>query len=278
MSERGRRAVAGRFSAAAATYAEAATVQRRVVEALADWLPAPAGIDAVLDVGCGTGALTAVARRRYPQATVTAIDVAPGMIERARQAIGDERVRWEVGDAGNYAAKRLFPLIVSSSALHWMLPLETTFRQLSGLLSPGGQLVAALMVDGTLAELRQARARVAPGKPAAIELPAVEAVLAALAAANWSVREAVVRQFVERHASVEAMLASLRAQGVTGLASSGARPLNRSEVRQLIKEYGAHQAAGDGGVVATYAVLMVRAGWTSAGARRPAMADSLAGR
>src|SRR6185437_7798294 len=53
--------------------------------------------DAVLDVGCGTGALS-FAAAAVPGTRVTGIDPAAGYVRRAQAAAGD-RVRFEVGDA-----------------------------------------------------------------------------------------------------------------------------------------------------------------------------------
>jgi SAM-dependent methyltransferase len=60
-------------------------------------VPAPRRI---LDVGCGTGYLLGQLASRAPQAEVLAgIDAAPAMIEVARVAAADDRLRFVVGTA-----------------------------------------------------------------------------------------------------------------------------------------------------------------------------------
>jgi ubiquinone/menaquinone biosynthesis C-methylase UbiE len=55
--------------------------------------------EAVLDVGCGTGNLTAALLTVLSLAgKVTAVDIAPRMIEQARRKIRDRRVEWHVAD------------------------------------------------------------------------------------------------------------------------------------------------------------------------------------
>jgi ubiquinone/menaquinone biosynthesis C-methylase UbiE len=55
--------------------------------------------EAVLDVGCGTGNLTlALLGRLSPAGRITAVDIAPRMIEEARRKICDPRVAWRVSD------------------------------------------------------------------------------------------------------------------------------------------------------------------------------------
>ena len=41
----------------------------------------------ILELGCGTGALTALIRQRHPAAAITAVDAAPDMIEIARERV-----------------------------------------------------------------------------------------------------------------------------------------------------------------------------------------------
>lgn len=66
----------------------------------------------ILDVGTGTGAGALWLARRFEQAEVLGIDVAPEMIERARAKV-DERVRFEVADVHEAASSsRRFDLIV----------------------------------------------------------------------------------------------------------------------------------------------------------------------
>lgn len=61
----------------------------------------------VVDLGCGTGNLTAVLLETLGAgACITAVDFSPAMVERAREKLADPRVRWCVADA---AALPLLP-------------------------------------------------------------------------------------------------------------------------------------------------------------------------
>jgi ubiquinone/menaquinone biosynthesis C-methylase UbiE len=53
----------------------------------------------VLDVGCGTGSLSATLARVTGAAKIVGIDPSNGFIEYARTQISDRRVTFEVGDA-----------------------------------------------------------------------------------------------------------------------------------------------------------------------------------
>jgi Methylase involved in ubiquinone/menaquinone biosynthesis len=61
----------------------------------------PLGAASVLDVGCGTGELTARLAAKYPDARFTGIDLEEPHLERARRRCGGfgERTRFQTGDA-----------------------------------------------------------------------------------------------------------------------------------------------------------------------------------
>jgi ubiquinone/menaquinone biosynthesis C-methylase UbiE len=71
---------------------------RQVAPRFLDWLGAPSGGD-WLDVGCGTGALSAAILQRCAPATLLAIDPSEGFIARARTNVPDTRATFRVGDA-----------------------------------------------------------------------------------------------------------------------------------------------------------------------------------
>lgn len=71
---------------------------RLVAPQYLDWLGAPHGMD-WLDVGCGTGALSATILARSNPKSLIAIDPSDGFIATARAAAGDPRAQFKVGDA-----------------------------------------------------------------------------------------------------------------------------------------------------------------------------------
>ena len=101
------------FEGAAAAWDE--RVQPDGAEHLAPLVDAVERLDAVpgriLDVGTGTGAAALWLARRFEEADVLGVDVAPEMIERARAKAGD-RVRFEVADTHVAAREGPFDLVV----------------------------------------------------------------------------------------------------------------------------------------------------------------------
>ncbi len=75
---------------------------------------------AVVDLGCGTGALTATLARRWPSAAILGIDSSPDMIQTARTH-ASEQVAFRLG---NIAAWRPTPgsidVIIANASLQWV--------------------------------------------------------------------------------------------------------------------------------------------------------------
>lgn len=253
-------AIAARFSSAASTYHASAAVQRAVARRVSALLDRNEAFDRILEIGCGTGLLTARLCRLFPHARIDALDLAGGMVAQCRARLADAAgLRCHEADLNTFRAETPYALIVSSSALHWIHPLAGVMQTLAGLLTGQGQMVFALMVRGTLAELQAARRRTAPLKSPARQLPTLRAVRAALVQAGLCIEEESVESRRQAYASGGDLLRQLHDQGLTGgpLARSG-QLLNRADLRRLVLDYEAHYRSGDG-VYASYQVAYFRA-------------------
>ena len=121
-------------------------------------VPAPRRI---LDVGCGTGYLLGQLASRAPQAEVLAgIDAAPAMIEVARVAAADDRLRFVVGTAERLPwPAATFDLVVSTTWFDHWADQRAGLAGCARVLAPGGCLVLAdlfsvLLLPTLLAGLR----------------------------------------------------------------------------------------------------------------------------
>lgn len=154
-----RRAVVRAFDRASAHYDDAALLQERVRNELLGRLSElPVKPGAVLDLGAGTGHASRALKRRYPRSLVTAVDIAPGMLERARTQARWPR-RFERVRADAYALPfrdGAFDLVFSSLMLQWCDDLDAVFAEIARVLAPGGLLLFSTFGPGTLAELRDA--------------------------------------------------------------------------------------------------------------------------
>jgi SAM-dependent methyltransferase len=112
------------------------------LELLSAWLPRASS--SVLDVGCGTGSLSAILAGLGHR--VTAVDFSKEMVARAKAKAGGQAVCLAVMDAAALAfAPRSFDVIVCRHLL-WALPNPPrVLERWSALLRPGGRL---LLVEG----------------------------------------------------------------------------------------------------------------------------------
>lgn len=106
----------------------------------------------VLDVGCGTGELTA--RLAELGADVLGIDSSPAMIEAAREAY--PALSFEVVDVAELDMDSNFDLVFSNAALHWVKRAQTAANAMATALRPGGRLVAELGGRGNIAAIKHA--------------------------------------------------------------------------------------------------------------------------
>lgn len=230
----------GYFQRQAARYEMASPVQREVAEALAErHLPdgdnSPASI---LEIGTGSGRLTRVLRRRFPQASIEAIDISPAMVAMASQDASLCDVVWRVEDMDVLDLGRRYDLIASNCTLHWSASLADLLRRISRHLAPGGRLAASLMARGTLAELHEARRVAAPGKPAAKQLPRESDVLRMLEDSGLKLIANDSLSYTRSYDSISEFAAELRASCFTGgpFAHSGTL-LGPGELKRLWRLY-----------------------------------------
>lgn len=113
---------------------------------LIDLLVPRAG-ERVLDLGCGTGHLTA--RVAEAGAEVVGIDSSPEMIAEARRLFPD--IRFEPGDARDFAFDQPFDAVFSNAVLHWVKPPEGAIACVARALRPGGRFVAEFGGRGNVA-------------------------------------------------------------------------------------------------------------------------------
>lgn len=156
------------FDRASANYESAAVLQAQVNDELIDRL----GFfklepEVVLDLGCGPGRGSIALRELYPQASIVALDFAPGMLREARRRMQGAQIRYEsvCADAMRLPfADRSADLIFSNLMLQWCEPLRIAFTEVRRVLKPGGLFMFSTFGPDTLKELREAWAAADDGQ------------------------------------------------------------------------------------------------------------------
>lgn len=153
------------FSRAAEAYDASAVLQREVCRRMLQQLDfirlKPAHL---LDVGSGTGWGTQQLASRYPQAKLTSLDIALGMLQHAKRAtrswktlFSPARQNWLCADVEQLPlATRSIDMVWSNLALQWCNDLPATFAELNRILSVEGLLIFSSFGVDTLHELRHA--------------------------------------------------------------------------------------------------------------------------
>src|SRR5258708_1890233 len=95
----------------------------------------------VIDLGCGTGELTARLADALPNSDVIGIDNSPEMLTRAAE-FARPGLRFEIGSLENTEGQ--YDLVFSHAAIHWVDDHAHLVPKLLSLVAPGGQIAVQM--------------------------------------------------------------------------------------------------------------------------------------
>ncbi|WP_242894873.1 trans-aconitate 2-methyltransferase [Actinomadura litoris] len=104
----------------------------------------------VVDLGCGSGELTATLAERWPEAVIEGRDSSPDMIAAAKAHEIPGRLSFAVGDVAAWRPHGPVDLLISNAVLHWVPEHFELLPQWADALAPGGRL--AFQVPGNFDE------------------------------------------------------------------------------------------------------------------------------
>jgi malonyl-CoA O-methyltransferase len=225
------------FDRFAGSYDANSELQASVAETLLDGARHLDSRSSILDIGCGTGHVALRAARLWPQAHITALDAAPGMLGVVHKKAPNLRILHS--DAANIRLDEKFDLVFSSMMLHWLDEPTQMASRWRDLLAPGGRLLVAAPVQGSLEEWRRVCAQSGITDPT-WTFPA-ETFLDGVATTRRIVEHPV------RYASLLAFLDSMKKIGAT-TANPEAPRIATTALRRVIK-------GNSGAFVSTFRVL-----------------------
>lgn len=103
----------------------------------------------ILDLGCGTGQLTAEIARAG--AHVTGLDNSPDMLAEARRNFPD--LTFVQADAANFEVAGPFDAVFSNAVLHWVKNADGAAASIARVLRPDGRFVAEFGGKGNIASV-----------------------------------------------------------------------------------------------------------------------------
>lgn len=272
------------FSRAAKTYHEEARIQRRAAEVAAELvreLPGSPRFTRMLELGCGTGAMTeAMLSVLESEAALTITDASDAMTAALHARIGSSlpadtvihRVEMEaVGTDEVVRARAPFDLIALGSVLQWAEDPAAVLRDLKALTAPVGgtasisgsspavapRLVFTAYLPGTLKEVRELSGN---GLPFLTEDGWAQAALAA----GWTIERQYAWEEVDLFPTAKHVLRHLSVTGVNGVKSAKSekrdpegedreapKPMTASRLAAFLRDY-EERFATPGGVTLTW--------------------------
>jgi len=259
-------AVRRSFDKASAGYEATAVLQASVADELSGRLdPFELRPNVVLDLGAGTGRATAALKRKYRQALVIALDLAPGMLEEARRHQRlFHRFQRVCGDANRLPfVDASVDIVFSSLMLQWC-NLDLAFAEVRRVLKPEGLFAFSTFGPDTLMELRAAWAE-ADQHHHVHPFMDMHDVGDALVRAGLMEPVLDVERIQLTYSDVMGLMRDLKGIGAHNLAPGRARGLTgKSRLQKMMAAYEAFRH--NGRLPATYEVVYGVA-WGAAGRR-----------
>lgn len=254
--------IARNFTRGSQNYDSIVRVQKQITQDLvSSFNESDLSAGAILDIGCGTGALTDALSKAHPngewEKRVTGLDMASGMVRFALKKYPAAPL--VQGDMHHLPFKPdSFDLVLSASVFQWALPLEDVLTQMLQAVKPKGAFKAAFFTQGTLEELHQSYL-IATGEK---KFPHVYATKERVNSwirnnrvTNASVR---VRQMTETYDSVKHLIKSLNAIGANNSTQAQNNLMfSPKKFKRLVDAYVSGFSTGNG-IRATYKCITLK--------------------
>jgi malonyl-CoA O-methyltransferase len=147
------------FSKNASNYNQYANVQRIMKDTLIKFMlqnnKSTIKIKNILEIGCGTGYLTHALTEIFPNAHITAVDIAPGMIAEIRSKFTSNSVSFICSDIEEIELNNTYDIVISNATFQWFNQMPITIKKLYDALNPNGILCFSTFGEYTFRELNE---------------------------------------------------------------------------------------------------------------------------
>ena len=147
--------VKNNFARYARDYDRFACVQNQTAHYLANILNnANISPETILDIGCGTGVYTGLIAEKFPNSHINATDIAPEMLDYAKNKLNDSNISFLLEDAQNPNVSKKYDIITSNACLQWLSDHNDAIEKYSRMLNPDGIMAFSLFGPKTFNELQ----------------------------------------------------------------------------------------------------------------------------
>jgi len=266
------------FAAASLSYDGVAELQRTVGKELLNTIDPGSLSGTLLDLGCGTGFLTAKllseqvgyasstmklaeenGTRCVPYTTVVALDIALPMLQVTRTKLADApNIGYLCADAEQLPLSgQIVDGVFSNLALQWCVNLEAVFTDIKRVLKPGGRLVFSTFGPQTLQELKSAWAEV-DSYNHVNEFYSGQQLTRFLRLAGYAEIKIETKQYIANYGSVLELMKELKQIGAHNvMAGRNKSVTTKTQMQRMIAAY--EESLSDGRIAATFEVIMVSA-------------------
>ncbi len=254
------------FNRHAHTYDRYAGLQNAQARVLLQLLNGSAPAE-ILDIGMGTGNLTARLAATYPAARIYGCDIALHMLAcaSAKTCLASSKNLFVAADTEflPYRENR-FDLAVAGYTLQWVVDAALAFREVFRVLKPGGVFLCSVFGEQTFAELRQcyeqacAETGYSAGEALALDWSEqkVLSLFQATGFMEYGARTSLLREF---YGSVAELMRAIKGMGAQNASRRRNRGLGiRAVWERMCAAYEDRFAVPPAGIPATYQIIMAR--------------------
>ncbi len=245
------------FERAATTYDANAILQREIGERLVERLDViRLQPDVIVDLGCGTGAISEHLLKRYKKARIVGLDLAFNMVQKTvKRGSWWRKPLGVCADVNNLPLKaQSVDMLISNLMLQWCNDLPSVFSQFAQVLKPNCPLFFSTFGPDTLKELKASWSKV-DGFTHTSRFPDMHDVGDALLRAGFRDPVMDMEIITLTYREVRALLRDLKGIGANNATAGRNKGLTGKARLQAFEQAYTHFRLADGTFPATYEVV-----------------------